>query len=162
MSLVRFHVVCGGGTGSQLLRRLHAKGYELSAGVLAENDDDALTASALGATVVLAPIPGSIEPKILARVRRCMLRSAGVILTPFAVGRGNLPNLEVVLGLPPELPVLIVVGGEFARRDYTGGEATRIYEALRARALASVASSEDLVREVTARFPLGPDFRSGN
>ncbi len=161
MPAAHFHVVCGGGTGSQLLRRLHERGFGLSAGALAENDDDAKTASELGVEVVIAPMSGSFEPSVAARLHGLLLRSTAVILTPFAVGRGNLPNLETVLGLPADLPILIVRGGDFGRRDYTGGAATRIYGLLRSRALATSGSSEELVRVIVDRFAPASDPRPG-
>ncbi len=159
MAPARFHVVCGGGTGSQLLRRLHERGYDLSAGALAENDDDAETARSLGVNVVIAPMPGGLGPPIVARLRELMLRSTAVILTPFAVGRGNLPNLETVLELPADHPLLIVVGGDFARRDYTGGVASALYGVLRSRAEFTCRSSEELARWIPDRFAASSDAR---
>ena len=145
----RVHVICGGGTGSHLLRLLHERGYALSAGILSSNDEDTSTARELGAEVVEAPGLRSPPEEALHQVRQALTRADAVVLTPFAVGSGNLTNLRLAAELPPAMPLYVVRGGDFSKRDYTGGLASPIYEALlkRARGAATSASSVVLLLE---------------
>ncbi len=149
----RLHVVCGGGTGSLLLRNLHGAGFRVSAGPLSEIDDDTRTARTLGMEVAVLPLDGTRGPETLAKARELAVASSAVILTPFAVGKGNLTSLTLARDLPPPIPLYLVLGGEFARRDYTGGEAMRLYEGLRDRATARPRSASEVLALLLARFP---------
>ncbi len=155
MGPAHLHVVCGGGTGAQLLSRLHGLGYRITAGPLSDLDDDAQTAATLGLEVVLTPPVGVPRAGALDRVRELLAEADGVVLTPFAVGKGNLENLTLATELPLGKPLYLVVGGEFARRDHTGGEASRLYGQLRARATALPGSLHELLPLLLDRFPLG-------
>jgi iron complex transport system ATP-binding protein len=145
VSVAHLHVICGGGTGSQLLRKLHERGYRLSAGPLSELDDDARTARDVGAELILVPSLAAPSSEALDRAKALLSMADAVILTPFAVGRANLTSLTLVTDVPPEIPVFLVLGGDFARRDYTGGEATALYNRLRTRAAALPRSVADLL-----------------
>lgn len=155
MGPARLHVVCGGGTGAQLLRSLQELGYRISVGPLSELDDDAKTAVVLGLDVVCLPQDGDARARALARVRSLLAEADGVVLTPFAVGRGNLESLSLAAELPLRIPLYLVVGGEFGLRDYTGGEATRVYRHLRSRATAVPRSFHELLPLLVERFPPG-------
>ncbi len=154
MAPPRLHIICGGGTGSHLLRNLHARGYHLSVGPLSELDDDAQTARSLGVEFAQVPTDGRPETDSLAHARKLLVAADAVILTPFAVGKGNLASLALALELSPQTPLYLVLGGEFARRDYSGGEAARLYALLRARAAAVPRTTSDLLPMLAGRFPL--------
>ena len=154
MPNARLHVICGGGTGGLLLRRLHERGYRLSAGPLSELDDDARTGHALGIELALVAKGGGPAADPLARARALLSGSDGVILTPFAVGTGNLTSLSLPLEFAPPTRLFLVLGGEFARRDYTGGEATKLYGLLRDRATAVVRGVAELLPVLTDRYPI--------
>ena len=147
------HVFCGGGTGSHLLRLLHDSGAIVSAGFLASTDSDAETCRALGFETVTVPNPGAPSPEVLSKVRHLLRTSEAVVLTPFAVGRSNLANLELALELPEAFPIFLLSGSDFSKRDYTGGEATVVYRQLEARARGRSSSATDLVRLLFASFP---------
>ena len=49
----RVHLVCGGGTGSSLMRELTDRGYEVSAGVLNALDSDEVTGRELGLSMAV-------------------------------------------------------------------------------------------------------------
>lgn len=153
MTPVRLHVVCGGGTGGPLLRRLAAEGYRLSVGPLSVRDDDTRTAIELGADLATVDSDGTSEADALDRARTLLARADGVILTSFAVGRGNLSSLSLPLELPDDVPLFLVSATDFSRRDYTGGEATRLYRLLEARVRARPRSLYELLPILAAHLP---------
>ncbi len=142
---MRVHVVCGGGTGSKLLEMLHARGISFSAGILADQDSDALVCRKLGGEVVAAPPGTPAAPEVRERVLGQMRSSEALVLTPFAVGPNNLANLEIVREVSPPVPLYLVSGGDFSRRDYTGGVAGGIYRDLVARSQGQFPSAARLV-----------------
>lgn len=135
------------------MRSLHELGYPLSTGPLSDLDADAHTARQLGVPVAIVPSGSTPSVGVLAAARELLGAARGVILTPFAVGPGNLTSLWLVLELPAAVPIFLVLGGEFARRDYTGGEATRAYEQLRSRAAIAVRSASELMVGLVKRLP---------
>lgn len=115
----RVHVVCGGGTGAEVFRRLMLGGCRLSAGVLNEGDTDAVAAAALGIPTALEKPFSPIGEAALERARE-LLRDAEVVIlcaTPF--GPGNFPNLQLAEeALARGLPVWVHDGG-LDERDFT-------------------------------------------
>lgn len=121
------HLVAGGASAQTLIPRLFAQGYDLSAGVLNALDSDLELATSLGIpTIAEAPFaPVSAES---ARLLRERLRAADVVVvTGVDFGPGNLENLRAVAeaGRPTYL-----LGAPIAQRDFTAGEATRLFETL--------------------------------
>lgn len=121
------HVVAGGASAQTLIPRLYAQGYDLTAGVLNALDSDLELATSLDVpTIAEAPF-ASISAES-ARLLRERLASADlVVVTGVGFGPGNLENLKAVAeaGRPTYL-----LGGPMDGRDFTGGEATRLFEQL--------------------------------
>jgi hypothetical protein len=94
---VHVHVVCGGGSGSALLRGLAAQGFTVTTGVLNRLDTDWETSRSLGlACVEEAPFsPVSVETD--SRNRALMAEADLVILAELPFGRGNLKNLAAAV-----------------------------------------------------------------
>jgi len=130
----RVHVVGGGGAGAPLLDAIAAAGYRLSTGVLGQGDTDWQVARGLGAEVVEVPPFSPVGEAEVDRLRPLLAGAAVVVLAEVPVGRGNLGNLRALAALPPDVPLLLVESQPFAGRDFTGGEAGRLYADLRRRA----------------------------
>lgn len=131
------HVICGGGSGSLLMRRLSEEGVGFSAGVLPPGDLDHAVARALGAEIVeaepFAPIPGEVL-----RRNAEAARSAHLVAVC-----GSPPGGRVVLGaafeaLEEGIPVAVV--------DHHGGGDAAPADLLEAGAFE--AGPEDFVREL--------------
>ena len=92
----RVHVICGGGSGSGLLRELVDAGYEVSAGVLNALDGDEAAGRELGLQmVVAAPFAPIGDAEHAANLE--LARSANlVILTAVPIGNGNARNIAAV------------------------------------------------------------------
>jgi iron complex transport system ATP-binding protein len=92
----KIHLICGGGTGSDLMRDLVDRGYEVSAGVLNALDSDEVTGRELGLPMAVeapfTPITDEAHAENLALVEQ----ADTVILTDVPIGRGNERNIEAV------------------------------------------------------------------
>lgn len=126
---IKVHVICGGGTGSNLLRWLAIEGFPVSVGVLNISDSDYKTARSLEMDVVTeAPFSPISNDAHLMNIHKC--READVvILTRVPIGWGNLKNmLSALYALESGVPVIVF--DDFSKLDYTGGEAGQIYDQL--------------------------------
>ncbi|MCL4515295.1 MAG: heme ABC transporter ATP-binding protein [Firmicutes bacterium] len=130
-ALGRLHLICGGGGGSYLMEILHRQGYEVSAGVINRQDSDSEVAGMLGITVAEAPPFSPIGEAEHAANLRLIGEARAVILADIPFGRGNLRNLEAAQeALNQGKPVAVCDFRPIAARDFTGGEAARLYNGL--------------------------------
>ena len=126
------HIVCGGGSGSNLIRALLEEGYKVTSGVLHLLDSDYETAKTFNLQVVCeAPFSPITEENHQKNLR--LMEEANLILVsnvPF--GNFNLKNLEAVKTVleKKKKKVLIIDEGE-KQRDFTGGKAEKIFEELK-------------------------------
>ncbi len=121
----RVHLICGAGTGVELMRRLTHLGFHVSVGVVNVADSDQLEAEALDLErAEEAPFCAVGEES---HRRNCDLaRAAGiVVVTGIPYGRGNLLNLEAArVAREAGTRVLLVDDPPIAARDFAEGEAT--------------------------------------
>ncbi len=127
------HVICGGGTGAPLLLALHQQSYGVTVGALNGGDTDAEAAEMLGIPFVREAPFSPLSTPALAEARRLSEESGVVIVSDVPWGRANVAALSVALAARHlGRPVLCVqpAGAPFSARDFTEGEATRIWEQL--------------------------------
>ncbi len=114
------HLVCGAGSGRQLMHQLTVAGYTVTAGVLGTGDSDREAAERLGVKYVSAqpfsPITESQHSEHIGLIKR----ADHVVLCPMAVGMNNLLNIQAATE-GQSLLVIESPDGEIS--DYTGGEA---------------------------------------
>lgn len=123
----RVHVICGGGSGKELLHLLSTEGYSVSAGVLNALDSDWEIVSEIGGMIVDAPPFSEISEDAHQRNLEAIKNSEAVILADLSIGRGNLKNL-ISAKYASELGKLIVVDKTpFRERNFVGQEAEKIY-----------------------------------
>jgi len=92
----RVHLVCGGGTGSSLMRELTDRGYEVSAGVLNALDSDEVTGRELGLRMAVEAPFSPIGDDAHAENLRLMADADLVVLSDVPLGHGNARNLDAV------------------------------------------------------------------
>ncbi|NNN17450.1 MAG: ABC transporter ATP-binding protein [Thermoplasmata archaeon] len=144
------HVVGGGGAAAPYLRALADEGYSLSVGALHLLDSDAEVAETL---LVAAPIEAPfapLGPEVRGRHRALLEAARVIVVAPFAVGPSNLANLEDLIPFAARTPTFLVRAPPIAERDFTGGQASRIYERVRAAGAREVAGPEELLRGLRA------------
>ncbi len=140
-------LVCGSGTGIALMRVLMRAGYDVAAGALNRGDVDQAVAEALGARHVALPPFGEIDVEAEEAVRRAYADARCVVVCPTPFGRSNLPNLRAAIGSGRPL---VLVGDMTAERDFSGGEATRLWDEAFALGATHVLSESDVPATVVA------------
>lgn len=121
------HLVAGGASAQTLIPRLFSMGYDLTAGVLNALDSDLELATSLGIpTIAEAPF-APVSPESARLLRERLATADLVVVTGVGFGPGNLENLRAVAeaGRPT-----YILGAPIAERDFTDGEATRLFEGL--------------------------------
>ncbi|HGJ64787.1 TPA: ABC transporter ATP-binding protein, partial [bacterium] len=126
---LKVHLICGGGSGTRLMRWLAIEGFKASVGVLNISDSDYKIARSLEMeTVTEAPFSHISDEAHLMNLQ--MAKSADVvILARVPIGIGNLKNMIAVQSAQAEGAVVIVFDG-FEGMDYTDGRATEIFNEL--------------------------------
>jgi iron complex transport system ATP-binding protein len=123
-SLGRVGVVCGSGAAAALMRRLALAGISVACGALNRGDVDQAVAEALGAEHIDLPAFGEMAADDEATVRAAYATCPCVVIAPTPFGRANVGNLRAAVrsGRP-----LVLIGEMTAERDFSGGEATRLW-----------------------------------
>ncbi|NLN86241.1 MAG: heme ABC transporter ATP-binding protein [Syntrophomonadaceae bacterium] len=125
------HVVGGGGSGGGLLRSLVKAGWNVSIGVVNVADSDWDEANRLGVSIIEAHPFSGLGMEEARRNRDMMNKADFTILAGAAFGMGNLLNLECVIAEAERGGRVVVIDNPaIITRDYTGGEATRLYKQL--------------------------------
>lgn len=151
---LRVHVICGGGTGSALLRTLSSQGYETSAGVLNVLDTDYEAAQQVGAEVAVeapfSPITNAAHRKNVELIKKADI----IIVTKFMIGKGNLKNLEAAVeGAKMRKPV-VLIDSPGLKQDFTGGVGEKMLRALKRRGVLLARSGEEalnIVKKITLK-----------
>ena len=128
---MRVHVICGGGTGEGIMKRLINEGYDVTAGVLNAMDTDLEVANFLDIPCVVEAPFSRISENKMEELTGVVKEADALVLTPFPVGTGNLRNLEVALACAERgMKVIVSGGGSMEQRDHTQGIATDLYSEL--------------------------------
>jgi iron complex transport system ATP-binding protein len=128
----RAHVVGGAGRGAPLMRRLVRAGFDVSAGVLHATDTDAAAAERLNLVRVLVPPFSPIDAAAAADCRALMAEADLLVVCDAPYGPGNVENLELALDAARAgVRTVLVETVPVAERDFTGGRATELWDALR-------------------------------
>jgi iron complex transport system ATP-binding protein len=94
----RVHLVCGGGTGSHLMRELVDDGYDVSAGVLNALDGDEAVGRELGLPMAVEAPFSPVGDRAHAENVELMALADLVVLTDVPIGNGNARNVEGISG----------------------------------------------------------------
>ena len=138
----RVHLVCGGGTGSSLMRELSDRGYSVTAGVLNALDSDEVTGRELGLSMAVEAPFAPIGDDAHAENLRLLAEADIVIVTAVPLGRGNERNLEAVHAALERGAHVWVLEGLF-EQDRTGAAVS-----LRDTTARLVPDADDLLRRL--------------
>jgi iron complex transport system ATP-binding protein len=144
---VKVHIICGGGSGNEIISNLHTSGFEISSGVLSVGDLDWKISKDLDLQIA-EDIPFSrISDAAYATNRKLCEVADYIVMTDFYIGKANVPNLKVLLesGLLDK-PVLILGDDSFGSRDFTGGAAAEFYSQIRGRQASRTVSLEEMYK----------------
>ena len=123
----RVHIICGAGSGRDLMHRLKLAGHEVTSCVLGEGDADRETALRLDIPHVPSS-PFSVVTLEQDAAHRRLVREADVVVVcEMAVGPGNLRNLEAAAEAKR---LLLIERPADSRWDYSDGAAAKVYAEL--------------------------------
>jgi iron complex transport system ATP-binding protein len=144
----RIHLVCGGGTGSRLMRELVDEGFEVTAGVLNALDGDEAVGRELGLHMAVEAPFSPVSDRAHAENLELIMAADLVVLAGVPVGNGNARNIEAIgAGLAAGKDVWAVAN--VRENDFTGAVAQLAGERLR-----YFADERQLLAEVRRREPL--------
>lgn len=131
---LRAHVICGGGSGAEIIKALLSAGFSVTAGVLNAGDSDWNLCLKQG--IMMAeeePFRGITDENYAANVsfiRQCDV----VVVCEFPLGAGNLRNLKFIeeKALCEGKTILSCLSGS-VEHDYTGGLAAPLIAAINGR-----------------------------
>ena len=156
---VHVHVIGGGGSCAELLRRLTLGAYTITCGVLNRGDTDAQAAKALD---IRAVVEDPFRPVSSHRVADAldMSRSAdAVVVCGVPFGPGNVENLKTAEAALDRGASVLVLSG-VGDRDYTpDGTATKRVADLVARGALEVADEADVTTLLPVRLKAGPSLK---
>ncbi len=146
LSPKKIHIIGGGGSANSLIKLLYSLGHHISLGVLNNGDTDSETARNLGLKVVeelpFSPVSEEKHRENLKVIKGCDL----VVLANVPFGRGNVKNLEASqYAVEQGIPVVIYDGVEISRRDFTGGEAAKIFQGIKEKGAREVSLEKELL-----------------
>lgn len=137
------HLICGGGSGGTLLRRLQLAGCRLTTGPLNRGDSDQILAAALGLESVLEEPFRAMSTQVLRAAGELCRKADLLVVAPTFWGEGNLANLDLARDtLVSGGRVLLVAAAP--EQDFCQGQAWQKIEALR-QAGAAMAVDTDAV-----------------
>lgn len=143
----RVHLICGGGSGGELLRRLQTAGCTVTAGPLNQGDSDQILAAALSLETVQEKPFSAISPAALTAARQLCSDADLLIVAPTCWGAGNLEILDLVSEQLQARPVLLVAPAE--KQDFADGRAWQQLEALRQAGATVLPDTADVLRFLT-------------
>jgi len=115
---IRIHCVAGGGSGEEILRRLHLCDYTVTCGVLNQGDSDSQTATALGMGGTFEQPFSAVGAQKFVEAETQVREAHAVVICPTPFGPGNAVNLDLAArALDRDIPVFLAAG--VADRDYT-------------------------------------------
>jgi iron complex transport system ATP-binding protein len=150
-----FHLICGGGEGASLMHLLSESGGKVTAGVVNMLDTDCEVAHLLRIPVVteapFSPITDTAFQAHLALIKKADV----VVLCGIPFGFGNLKNMEAAeAALRMGKPVLAFGAESMEERDFTGGEATKRFIALKHNGAVMVKDPHEVI-SITRHTPPG-------
>ena len=123
----KIHIICGGGSGSDLMHQLHHLGYRLSVCVLNQGDMDWQTAKDYGLEMVEESPFRPVSEESYRKNLENIISADAVIICPVCFGYMNLANIEILC--EPQLKdkeIYMIEEDDFRARDFTDGKASEI------------------------------------
>ena len=143
------HVICGAGSGRDVMHQLVSAGYSVTSGVLGLGDTDRESAEVLGVTFVPAPPFSQIDDAQHEQHLALIEVADVVVLCDMAIGPNNLRNVEAARGADR---LLLIEGPPFESLDYTGGGAAKLLQEMASRA--STVQRGELLRTLARWQPV--------
>lgn len=141
------HLICGGGSGKTLLRRLHLAKAKVTAGPLNQGDSDETTANVLNISVA-REIPFSpFSETTLAAAGHQIEQTKILVITTRWWGAGNLPCLDMAKKAIQQ-GISVYLLAQQPDQDFTGGKAWEKIQHLQQQGARAFRNEEHLLDEL--------------
>ena len=141
------HLICGGGSGRVLLRRLHLANARLSAGPLNHGDSDEEIAGAIEIPVVREVAFHPFSAAVLGKAEELSGRADVLVVATGCWGTGNLACLDLAQkALERGMPVYLLAPAP--EHDFTGGQAWEKIERLQQQGAVTLQNDDQLLEEL--------------
>lgn len=145
---LRVHLICGGGSGKTLLRKLHLANARVTTGPLNRDDADETLATALDIPCTRDLPFSPYSEKVLKETEKQIESSAVLVVATRWWGRGNLACLQLAdRALDLKIPLYLI--DHRAAEDYTDGRARAQIDRLEQRGARIVATEEQLLEALS-------------
>jgi len=145
----RLHIIAGGGTGTPLFYPLMEMGWCISTGVNNLMDTDEEIARSLGLEQVTEAPFSPISEAASRRALDLIMKASLVVLADIPFGHGNLANLRLALEAQiAGIPVCALAPVPIDERDFSGGEAAKMWEQLLANGMEIFSRQADLFKRL--------------
>ncbi len=146
----KVHLICGGGSGRNLIEDLVRFGYQVSCGVVNVHDSDWEVARSFNLDMVVEapfdPISKQQHQTNLVQIKK----ADTVILTDLPFGTGNLFNLKAALQAEKEGKKVIVINKtDIKARDYTEGQGKKLFNQLIKEDVVVVNKEEEVIEKLS-------------
>ncbi|NLY46106.1 MAG: ABC transporter ATP-binding protein [Tissierella sp.] len=141
----KVHIICGGGSGQEIINKLYSEGFELSLGVLNIGDSDWEHGRNLNIPMVEEiPFSGISNQSYQENVE-VMNKSDIIVISNVPIGSGNLKNLLGAKDALEKGKKVYYIAENSQEYDYTEGEAKKIIEEMLKKGMQSVRSVDELL-----------------
>lgn len=144
----KIHIICGGGSGQEIINTLYMEGFELSLGVVNVGDSDWEHGRSLNITMVeeapFSPISMNSHIKNMDTISK----SSIIVISNVAIGNGNIKNIQAAQRALEDGKKVIWINDQSQDYDYTKGEATKIIESMKDKGLICIKSQDELINEI--------------
>jgi len=156
---VHVHVIGGGGSGGEVLRRLTLGAYTITCGVLNRGDTDAQASEALDVPAVLEEPFRPISRERIEEALEVSRTADAVVVCGVPFGPGNVENLRVAEAAQERGSAVLVMSGVNGR-DYTPNKAAvkRIADLVAAGAV-EVTDESDVSTLLPVQLEAGPSLK---
>ncbi|MCF6265285.1 MAG: ABC transporter ATP-binding protein [Desulfuromusa sp.] len=145
---LKVHLICGGGSGTTLMRRLHVAKAQVTAGPINRGDSDEAVATALNIPLVQEIPFNPFLKSTLTTAEQLIEKTDILVVTTQWWGAGNLPCLGLAeTALKQGIPVYLLAQQQ--EQDYTDGKAWGRIQQLQQQGGKSIRNEEHLLDELS-------------
>ncbi|MGM0414383.1 MAG: ABC transporter ATP-binding protein [Bacillota bacterium] len=123
------HLVCGGGSAQTIIHKLYDLNINITAGVLNQGDNDWQLLKSYGYEVAEVEPFAYIKEEDLTYNRKLIEKADIIVVADLPFGHGNISNLRQLLDYKNK-DIFLLTKRSINDRDYTGGEAKKIWDKL--------------------------------
>lgn len=147
------HIIAGGGSGTPFFYPLMEMGWRVSTGVNNLLDTDEEVARSLGLEQVTEAPFSPIGETAFRRAHGLVLNATAVVLADVPFGHGNIANLRLALEAQNAgIPVYAFASTPISERDFSGGEASELWERLLVNGMKPFSRQVDLLKVLQDRM----------